>query len=71
MKVRISGKTKYAYLPKELREEEYLGVYGVTRGVSVLVLIRDNSNRDEVIQSLGLILEALKLQREAGDPWRM
>jgi len=71
MKVRISGRTKYAYLPNELREEESLGVYEVTKGVGVLVLIRGGSNRDEVIQSLGLILEALKLRREAGDPWKV
>lgn len=62
MNIIISGR-KYVYCPIGLRREELTGKYEVIKAPSALVLVKEDWDPDEVIQSIELVLEDLRLRR--------
>jgi len=67
-KIRIDGKTGFAYIPKELREDGFVGDAELLLNALTLVLIKPGVSLERARESLKVILKDIELRlKEKGE----
>lgn len=65
--IRVDEKTGMAYLPKALRAEGFIGEVRGLPDTFTFTLVKPGTNLSCIEKSLRIVLDSIKLRREAGE----